>query len=73
MKIRIGSFWHVVVDCDIDTFDIDTTTEDIGGDADTCLELFEFFVAFDTSAILANNTRGNARDEPDVPFFLANA
>jgi hypothetical protein len=49
MKVRISVAWKVVVDSKIDALDINTTAEHIGGDANTLVELLEFFVALDTS------------------------
>ncbi len=37
-----------VVDHDVDSLDIDTSTKDIGSDQDTFLELFEHLVTGDT-------------------------
>jgi hypothetical protein len=51
MKIRVGISRQVVVDSQVDTFDINTTTKDIGGNADTLVELLEFFVPADTKNI----------------------
>lgn len=48
MKVRICISWQIVVDGEIDSLDIDTTTEDIGSDAYSFVELLEFFVTFDT-------------------------
>lgn len=44
--IRIGG--KIVVDGQVDTLDINTTSEHIGSNADTLVELLEFLVAFDT-------------------------
>jgi hypothetical protein len=55
VKVGIGLVGHVVVDSDVDALDVDTTTEDIGGDADTSLELLELLVALDTVEKLALN------------------
>lgn len=49
MKVAVGIRRAIVVDDDVDTFDIDTTTEDIGGDEDTSLESFEGLVALDAA------------------------
>lgn len=48
MEVRVGIGGQVVVDGKIDSFDIDTSTEDIGGDADSFVEFLEFLVTFDT-------------------------
>lgn len=48
--VEVGSCisGQIVVDGEVDTFDIDTTAEDVGGYADSLVEVFEFFVARDT-------------------------
>lgn len=44
VESRVG---HVVVDGDVDTFDVDAAAEDVGADADAVDEVFEVGVAFD--------------------------
>lgn len=39
---------HVVVNGKVDTFNIDTTSENIGSDTDTLVELLKLLVTFDT-------------------------
>jgi len=53
MEISVSLVGHVIVDGDVDTLDIDTTTEDISRDTDTSLELLELLVALDTVIELA--------------------
>jgi hypothetical protein len=48
VEVRIGFVRHVVVDGNVDTLDIDTTTENVSGHTDTSLEVLEFLVALDT-------------------------
>ena len=48
VKIRVGLVRHVVVDSNIDTLNVDTTTEDISRNADTSLEILELLVSLDT-------------------------
>ena len=48
VEVGIGISGQVVVDSKVDTFDIDTTTENVGGDTDTLVEFLELLVAFDT-------------------------
>jgi hypothetical protein len=50
MKIRVGISCKIVVDGEVDLLDIDTTTEDVSGDTDTLVELFEFLVTLDTAS-----------------------
>ena len=47
MEVRIGVGGHVVVDGEVDAFDVDAAAEDVGGDADALVELLEFLVPFD--------------------------
>lgn len=46
MEVRVCICWEIVVDGEVNTFDIDATAEDISGDTDTLVEVLEFFVAF---------------------------
>jgi hypothetical protein len=55
VKVGIGLVGHVVVDGDVDTLDIDTTTKDVSRNTDTGLELLELLVALDTIDELALN------------------
>jgi len=48
VEIRVGIAWKIVVDSQVDTFDIDTTTKDISGNANTLLEVLESLVPLDT-------------------------
>ena len=64
MEIRVGVARQVIVDSQVDALDIYTTTEDIGSDADTLVELLELLVTFDTEgekkAISRENWQGGA-------------
>lgn len=51
VKVGIGIGGQVVVDGKVDTFDIDTTPENVGGDTDTFVEFLELLVAFDTVVV----------------------
>lgn len=48
MKVRGSVSRQIVVDGEVDTFDIDTSSEDVSSDADSLVEFLEFLVAFDT-------------------------
>ncbi len=48
MEVGVGVARKIVVDSQIDTLDVDTTAEDIGGYTDTLLEVLEGLVALDT-------------------------
>ena len=45
MEIGVGIFGHVVVEHDVHSLDIHTTTEQIGGHQNTLLEILELLVA----------------------------
>jgi len=46
VQVSIRVFWHVVVENDVHSFDIDTSSEEIGGDQDSSLKVFEQRVSF---------------------------
>jgi hypothetical protein len=48
VEVGISISREIVVDGQVDALDVDTTAEDISGDTDALVELFELFVAFDT-------------------------
>ena len=48
VKVRIGIGGKIVVNCQVDTLNIDTTAEDISGNTDALVEVLELLVAFDT-------------------------
>lgn len=56
VKVRVGVVGKIVVDSQVDTLDIDTTTEHIRGNADALLELLELLVAADTNRVLDSGT-----------------
>jgi hypothetical protein len=49
MEIGVGIGREIVIDGQVDAFDVNATAEDVGRDADALVEFFELFVAFDTS------------------------
>lgn len=51
VKIGVGISREIVVDGEVDAFNINTSTEDVSRDADTLVELFELFIAFDTEGV----------------------
>ena len=71
MKVGVGLVGHVVVDGDVDTLDIDTTTEDVSGDTDTGLELLKLLVALDTICELVLNQQ--AKTVEYIPLFLTDS
>jgi hypothetical protein len=48
VKVRIGISGSVVVDDDVDSLDINSTTEDVGGDQNSLLERLELLVSSDS-------------------------
>lgn len=58
MKVRIGISGSVVVDDDVDTFDIDTTTKNVGSNQNTLLESLELLVS--TNSLFLRKTRVNS-------------
>lgn len=48
MKVGVCGIGKIVVDGEIDTLNINTTTKDICGNANTLVEVFELLVALDT-------------------------
>jgi hypothetical protein len=53
MKVGVGIAWEIVVDGQVNALDIDTTAEDVGGDADTLLEVLERLVTLDTALVVS--------------------
>lgn len=54
VQVGVGVAGQVVIDGQVDALDIDTTAEDVSGDADTLVELLEFLVALDTNELLVS-------------------
>jgi hypothetical protein len=48
VEVRVGLGSEIVVDSQVDTFNINTTAENISSYANSLLELLEFLVAADT-------------------------
>ena len=46
--IRILTFWHVIVEDNVDTLNIHTTAKQVRGDQNTSLEVLEELVALET-------------------------
>lgn len=49
MQVGVCVSWQIIVDSNIDFLNINSTAKNVGGDADSLLEVLEFFVAFDPS------------------------
>ena len=54
MEIRISIAWKIVVDSQVDALNIDTTTEDVSGNANSLVEFLELLVALDTISLLVS-------------------
>ena len=48
MKVGISITWEIIVDCQVDALDIDTTAEDVGGNTNALLEVLESLITLDT-------------------------
>lgn len=51
VEVGAGIVGQIVVDGQVDSLNVDTTSEDISGDTDALLELLELLVAADTVII----------------------
>lgn len=69
MQVGIGIGGKIVVDGQVDTLDINTTAEDISGDADTLVELLELLVTLDTRGLSAMSRRVSC--QRNLPLLLA--
>ena len=49
VQVAVCICGKVIIDGEVDALNIDTPTENIGGDADTLVEFFEFFVPLDAN------------------------
>lgn len=52
VQVGIGITWHVVIDSQVDTLDVNTTTEDVSSNADALVELLELLITLDTGSLL---------------------
>jgi hypothetical protein len=59
VEVAVGIGGQVVVDGQVDTLNVDTTTEDVSGDADTLLEVLELLVALDTLLLADTGVHGD--------------
>lgn len=72
VKVAVGIRRTIVVDDDVDTLDIDTTTEDVGSDQDTLLERLEGSVSRDTEDE-CNQALVIPRQRRNLPLLLHKA
>lgn len=59
VEVGIGISGYVVVDSEVDLFDIDIMVENVGGYVDMFVEFFEFFVFFDMFFLVDIGVDGN--------------
>lgn len=74
MKILISLVWHVKVDNNVDSLNIDTSSEKIGADHDSILALFELLEYSESLAHLHVSATGNTWELlllDDVVQFLS--
>jgi hypothetical protein len=48
MKVGVSIAWKIIVNSQVDTLDIDTTTKDVSGYADALIEFLELLVPLDS-------------------------
>jgi hypothetical protein len=53
MEVGVCVGGHVIVDGEIDAFDVDASAEDVGRDAYAFVEFLEFFIALDAMSIVS--------------------
>lgn len=71
VEVRVGLVGHVVVDSDVNTLDIDTTTKDVSRHTDTGLEVLELLVTLNTVTSLALGIREDGLVH--IPLLLTDA
>jgi hypothetical protein len=52
VKVGVSITWKIVVDSQVNALNIDTTTKDVGSNANTLVELLELLVSLDTMQML---------------------
>lgn len=68
MEIRVGVGGEIVVDGEVNTLDIDTSSKDVRGHANSLVEFFELFVPLDSVQRLVMHA---FRDKiTSIPFLL---
>lgn len=70
MQVRVRIRGGIIVDDDVYSLDIDTTTEDIGGNKDTFFESLERGITSDTKQNYQVSSH-RVRGESNVPFLLS--
>ena len=67
VKVRVSIAGEIVVDGKVDALDIDTTSENVGSDTDTLVEVLEFLVTLDAVWLLAGNGCGQSSAQHTAP------
>jgi hypothetical protein len=49
VEVSVRAIRHVIVDDDVDSFNVDTSAEDVSGDHNSLLEVLEYFIAFNSN------------------------
>lgn len=62
VEISVVILRHVVVNDDVDTFNIDASTQDVSGHHDAELEVLEFLVVFDTCILVHTAVDADRRE-----------
>ena len=70
MQVTVSVRRAIIVDDDVDTFDIDTTTEDIGCHENTLFKGFECRVTSDTAGECGSDHKCKRINAKYSPFFL---
>jgi hypothetical protein len=62
MEIGVVIFGHVIVDDNVDSFDIDTSTKNVGGHHDAVLEILKILIIFDSFLLIHPPVDANRRE-----------
>ena len=62
VKVRVGIARRVVVDDNVDTFDVDTSAKDVGRNQDALLERLELLVSLDALLLLQARVDADGRE-----------
>merc|ERR1719310_1329745 len=59
VQVTVAIVWHIVVDDDVDTLDVDPTPKEVSAHHDALLELFELLVARNTLLLVEARVNGD--------------
>lgn len=62
VKVQLGIGGHVVVDHDVDAFDVDPPSDQVSGHHDAGLEFLEFLVGLDSFGLFHARVKAGARE-----------